>query len=62
LGRELSKNNFFYFFIILVDRTTHVLFIVQVFEISFPGDFREGVTPVPIPNTEVKPFIADGTA
>ena len=28
---------------------------------NFLGDFREGVTPVPIPNTEVKPFIADGT-
>ena len=28
----------------------------------FLGDFRERVTPVPIPNTEVKPFIADGTA
>jgi hypothetical protein len=28
----------------------------------FPGDFRERAIPVPIPNTEVKPFIADGTA
>ena len=26
------------------------------------GANREGVTPVPIPNTEVKPLIADGTA
>ncbi len=26
------------------------------------GDHGEGVTPVPIPNTEVKPFSADGTA
>jgi hypothetical protein len=26
------------------------------------GGYREGVTPVPIPNTEVKPFIVDGTA
>ena len=26
------------------------------------GDHSEGVPPVPIPNTEVKPFSADGTA
>jgi hypothetical protein len=25
------------------------------------GDDSEGETPVPIPNTEVKPFSADGT-
>ena len=25
------------------------------------GDYSEKVTPVPIPNTEVKPFIADDT-
>ena len=28
----------------------------------FPGDHSEGVPPVPIPNTEVKPLSADGTA
>ena len=28
----------------------------------FLGGYRERVTPVPIPNTEVKPLIADGTA
>ncbi len=27
-----------------------------------PGGFAEGETPVPIPNTEVKPFWADGTS
>ncbi len=26
-----------------------------------PGDFCEGVIPDPIPNSEVKPFSADGT-
>ena len=26
-----------------------------------PGDDRDGVTPVSIPNTEVKPIAADGT-
>lgn len=29
---------------------------------KFPGGHRGGVTPVPIPNTEVKPSTADGTA
>ncbi len=29
---------------------------------KFSGGYGEGVPPVPIPNTEVKPFIADGTA
>ncbi len=28
----------------------------------FPGDIREGEIPDPIPNSEVKPLIADGTA
>ncbi len=30
--------------------------------LRFLGDYGEGETPVPIPNTEVKPFYADGTA
>ena len=30
-------------------------------EITLSGGDNEGVTPVPIPNTEVKPFSADGT-
>ena len=29
---------------------------------QFPGNHNKGETPVPIPNTEVKPFSADGTA
>ena len=29
---------------------------------KFLGGFAEGATPVPIPNTEVKPLRADGTA
>ena len=28
----------------------------------FPGNHNKEETPVPIPNTEVKPFSADGTA
>ena len=28
---------------------------------DFPGGYTEGVTPVPIPNTEVKPTEVDGT-
>ncbi len=34
----------------------------QYSEIGFLGDHGEGETPVPIPNTEVKSFSADGTA
>ena len=30
--------------------------------IKFPGDYSEEATPVPIPNTAVKLFSADGTA
>ena len=29
--------------------------------IKIPGDYGEGVPPVPIPNTAVKPLCADGT-
>jgi hypothetical protein len=29
---------------------------------GFPGDLSEGATPVPIPNTAVKPFSPDGTS
>jgi hypothetical protein len=35
----------------------------MIFEfIKFPGGSSEGETPVPIPNTAVKPLSADGTA
>ena len=30
--------------------------------VGFPGGDRRGVTPVPMPNTAVKPSTADGTA
>ena len=33
----------------------------KIFQI-FPGDIREGDLPDPIPNSEVKPFFANGTA
>ena len=32
------------------------------FQILIPGNYNEGETPVSIPNTEVKPLSADGTA
>jgi hypothetical protein len=35
--------------------------IAQYITITIPGGYSEGVTPVPIPNTAVKPFSADGT-
>ena len=42
-------------------RTYHALeAIVKL--VILPGDYRERATPVPIPNTEVKPLNADGTA
>ncbi len=31
-------------------------------QFNLPGDHCRGVPPVPIPNTEVKPSRADGTA
>jgi hypothetical protein len=35
---------------------------MRCFVDKFSGGFVERVTPVPIPNTEVKPLGADGTA
>jgi hypothetical protein len=34
----------------------------QYLSVMFPGGFSGGETPVPIPNTEVKPSSADGTS
>src|ERR1700742_4089241 len=42
----------------MIWRSTIDLQIIQ----KFPGGYRGRVTPVPIPNTEVKPATADGTA
>ena len=41
---------------------THVLSSGRGLRNRFPGGYRRRVTPVPIPNTEVKPSTADGTA
>jgi hypothetical protein len=35
---------------------------ISIHQIKFPGGFSVRVTPVPISNTEVKPYCADGTA
>ena len=40
--------------------TPHALLLTRHTE--FLGGYAEGVTPVPIPNTEVKPLWADDTA
>ena len=40
-----------------IDNTTTV-----IFGCAHPGDHSGGVTPVPIPNTAVKPSSVDGTA
>jgi hypothetical protein len=37
-------------------------FVLRIYVFRFLGDHGGGETPVPIPNTEVKPFSADGTA
>jgi hypothetical protein len=38
------------------------IFVLDFVKRSCLGGFSEWGTPVPIPNTEVKPFSADGTA
>ncbi len=46
---------------------TNYLTIFILYQLSFfkykslPGDYCESVIPDPIPNSEVKPFSADGT-
>jgi hypothetical protein len=44
--------------------TSEILYLslYSDFNLWFLGDHGGGETPVPIPNTEVKPFSADGTA
>ena len=40
----------------------NALYIIKINEYkALPGDYCEGVIPDPIPNSEVKPFSADGT-
>ena len=34
----------------------------NLLKVNFAGDYRVEATPVPIPNTEVKLYLADGTA
>ena len=38
------------------------LLLVISYLLNLPGDYGGGVTPVPFPNTEVKPSSADDTA
>ena len=39
-----------------------IVYIILISKITTPaGDYCEGVIPDPIPNSEVKPFCADGT-
>ena len=40
---------------------TRIYFNFKTYYINMPGDYCEGVIPDPIPNSEVKPFSADGT-
>ena len=34
---------------------------INIYITHLPGNYCEGVIPDPIPNSEVKPFCADGT-
>ena len=47
----------------LANKLNHMLCSCQgtLKKLTISGGNDEGVTPVPIPNTEVKPFSADGT-
>ena len=56
IGREAYP-----YFIDIARPEYRVYVVVIVFATVFGGDSEEG-TPVPIPNTEVKLFSADGTA
>ena len=37
------------------------IFFSLIYNVCVPGNYSERATPVPIPNTAVKPFSADGT-
>ena len=39
----------------------YYLLLINILYKSLPGDYCESVIPDPIPNSEVKPFCADGT-
>ena len=57
LGRKIINTSFEY----LVKHTSELIYKEKIRKNFFGGDSEE-VTPVPISNTEVKLFSADGTA
>jgi hypothetical protein len=60
-GVELTRTNR-PFGLTIISFLRRILSPLTRFRICFSGGFSGGETPVPIPNTEVKPFSADGTA
>ncbi len=54
-----KKNSIFIF---LLTQSGIQIINVNITKEIFPGGYRKRATPVPIPNTEVKPLIANGTA
>ena len=48
--------------IVSVPKHDHLSITLCMAADDFPGDHREAETPVPIPNTTVKRFFANGTA
>ncbi len=53
------------FFLVISINTAPTLktgFSIVFYELGVPGGYGGGATPLPIPNREVKPSSADGTA
>ena len=49
-------------FCIIIKLSAVISWLYSCNFLKFSSGFAEGETPVPIPNTAVKPFEADGTA
>jgi hypothetical protein len=61
IGRVAIDSILVWFIIPKVSLQTHFETEQACGLVRFPGDYVEGVTPVPIPNTVVKPLGADDT-
>ena len=46
---------------LMIEVISAIYFKKKQYYKALPGDYCEGVIPDPIPNSEVKPFSADGT-
>ena len=48
-------------FLFIVEKSVLIIYEIVEEQNKLAGGYSGGVTPVPIPNTEVKPSCADGT-